>query len=450
MFFVRQTARSVAWHLALLGLVVALVFSAACKSGAINGDDLVAALADRGGSSNIDALREFEEAAALWEKSDRTDHEGVRAHLERALREDERFGIAWFNLGIVDESAGDLQGARQSYNEAIKYAPRLGQAYVNLGMLELNGGDREAARTYFGKALEVQPDNRAARNNMSALREEARQEDGAFNYGRGAGCQGERALAQDAPHEAAERTLYAHLQEGLQQWEQGHRELALKTFQNILNIYEEFTEEEQAVMTEGRDAAAQAQFMIGEDLFAQAQKVRIDSAETEEVVEQVKEKYQALSDVQKIYQKVIAFERPGWAIAALYQIGRGIQDLGEVIRSSPMPPELTESQSEEYKGHLDDRVTEIERRAVEVYLVAFNAAWGADCFNAYSRLAVSELAELRPQEYQRLSESGSYLQFFREGFMSFGFITEVEEEDLLRDLGARGAESGAQGAPSES
>lgn len=199
MLSIQSTIRSVARPLALICLMLALLSSTACKTGASKGDDL-ADMVDGGGTSNVDAIREFEEAVALWERSGGEDHAGVRAHLERALREDKRFGIAWFNLGVLDEAAGDLQAAKKSYNEAIKYAPKLGQAYVNLGMMELNAGDRDGARAYFERALEAQPYNPAAHNNMSVLLREAGEYEEAVSHAR-------RSLAGDSQNTNA----YANL-----------------------------------------------------------------------------------------------------------------------------------------------------------------------------------------------------------------------------------------------
>lgn len=233
MFSIQSTTRSSFQHLALLSLLVALLFSAACSTGKSKGDDL-GELAESGGSSNVDALREFEEAVALWEQSGGKDHEGVRAHLERALKEDRRFGIAWFNLGVLDEARGDLEGARKAYEEAARHAPRLGQAHVNLGVLELNAGDRSAARSYFEKALEVQPYNPAAHNNMSVLLREEGNYDEAVSHAR-------RSLAGDSQNTNA----YANLARVY--YDQGNTRVARLVIFNAMQLEAQIAAEKMGI-----------------------------------------------------------------------------------------------------------------------------------------------------------------------------------------------------------
>ncbi len=238
-----------------------------------------------------------------------------------------------------------------------------------------------------------------------------------------------------------DRLLEAHAKIGMYQWENGQRQDALDTFAEILRIYERIDEEERQEMTGGRDAAAQAQFMISEDVFEDAEAIKVDSADEEEMQEQLREKMEYLVKAQGSYEKVIEFVRPDWAIAALYRIGRGAQDFAETVRNTHVPDRLTADQQSIYRDILEDHASEFEAVAVDMYIMALDAARDASWFNDYSRMAEGHLAELRPRDYRRPSEMRAQPSFFRDGFMRSAFILEVEEDSILEDL--EGEEEGA-------
>lgn len=374
----------------------------------------------------------------------------VRMHLLRMRPDSELAPDTLYNIGGNYHAWAIYGEASRFYEAFVNRFPdheNAEAALSNASTFRHGLGQYQEAIANYEKYLELfgrkRPDQAAEVVFQIAeiYQEEGRQDQAVRQY--------QKYLSDHARHGTRDRTLQAHLRIGLQQWEQGRRKQALDTFKNILDIYGRFSEEEQMAMTEGRDAAAQAQFMIAEDVFERAESIRIDSANEKELQERTREKYEALLEAQEIYEKVIIFTRPDWAIAALYRIGRGAHDFGEAVRKSPVPGRLTESQQEIYRGLLEDQATEFENVAVDMYVMALNAARDANWFNEYSHLAEGHLAELRPREYRRPSELRSQPRFFRDGFMSSSFVTEVEEEDMLRDLGASDEESAAEEALSD-
>ncbi len=229
--------------------------------------------------------------------------------------------------------------------------------------------------------------------------------------------------------------LEAHLKQGLSQWERGQRDQALSTFEHVLSLFEGLDEETQAASQDGRDAAAQAKFMIAEDAFEKADNLVVDAEDNEELQDQMREKMEALLEAQAEYEEVITFLRPGWAIAAMYRIGDQTNQLAETVRETPVPSHLNEQQREFYLAGLEDWASQFEQSAVDLFIMALDAARENNWFNEYSELAEGELARLRPRDFRRPSEMRAQPQFFLDGFMKAPFITEFEVDDVLRDLG---------------
>lgn len=241
-----------------------------------------------------------------------------------------------------------------------------------------------------------------------------------------------------------DRRLQAHLKIGLQQWEEGDRRTALNTFERILEIYRGMPEETQQQMIAGRDAASQAQFMIAENVFERAANIEIVAGDDEELAASLGEKGEATGEARAIYEQVIEFQRPDWSIASLYRIGRGTQDIAEVIRQMPLPDGLTFEQEEIMRSMLEDNASQFEASAVEMYARALEVSRRTEWFNEYSHQAEEELGQLRPQEYRRPSEIRAQPGFFSDGFMSSTFLVDVQAQDVLGSLGG-----GEEDAPAE-
>ena len=229
--------------------------------------------------------------------------------------------------------------------------------------------------------------------------------------------------------------LEAHLKIGLHYWNgAGSRADALDVFETVVGLYESMSEEEQQSMVDGRDAAAQAKFMIGEDLFEKAEAIRIDSSDDEELQEITEEKDDALSEAREVYNEVTEIGRPDWTIAALYRIGSGFQDFGEALRESPVPEQLDAGPAEQYKGLIEDLASQFDDGAVELYQGALEAARKASWFNEYSEAAETQLAQLRPADYRQPSELRAQPNFLKDRVMSSPFITDVDDKDLLEEF----------------
>jgi hypothetical protein len=207
-------------------------------------------------------------------------------------------------------------------------------------------------------------------------------------------------------------------------------------YKKTLAAFNGFDKADQEAMKIGRDAAAQAKFMFGVDAFKEMSSITIDSPNEEKLKVALEKKTKAGKQAQEIFEAVIQFRRPDWAIAALYQIGASYQDFAENIRKSAIPKRLTYEQQEIYRGVLEDAASKVEDNAVEAYKKALDVALKESWFNDYSKKAEIALATLRPKEFRRPSELRAEPTYLADGLVRTKFITTAEDEDRLSDLDA--------------
>lgn len=225
-----------------------------------------------------------------------------------------------------------------------------------------------------------------------------------------------------------DRLLQAHVKIGLYYWEHGDKDRALDEFERTLEVYKSIPDKEKEKLTKGRDAAAQAKFMTAEDIHQEMREIGVESSNEKELQEKFKEKLEVAQEAQKIYEEVIKFRRPDWAIAALYKIGAQYQDFANTIRDSPVPDRLSYNQKEIYRGLLEDKAMVVEKKAADAYKRALNVATEESWFNEYSKKAEVRLADLRPKQYRKPSEIRATPDNVQDGYTRAGFIHELEEE----------------------
>lgn len=237
--------------------------------------------------------------------------------------------------------------------------------------------------------------------------------------------------------------MQAHVRVGLHYYKEGGRsntKKAMAWFDKTLKAFNKFGKTDQEEMKIGRDAAAQAKFMFGKQAFEEMASITIDSPNEEKLKKALEKKTKAGKEAQEIFESVIEFGRPDWAIAALYQIGAGYQDFAENIRKSAIPSRLTYDQKEIYRGVLEDAAVKVEANAVDAYKKALGVALDKSWFNDYSKRAEIALAQLRPKEFRKPSELRAQPTHLADGFTRTAFILKAEEEDRLTDLNAPNAE----------
>lgn len=245
--------------------------------------------------------------------------------------------------------------------------------------------------------------------------------------------------------------LQAHLNIGLYYWGRNgrtNRKKALSEFERTLKEYGKLSDERRKEAGKGAaDAAAQAQFMIGENEFEELTSMSINSRNNKELQKKVQQKIQKGQEVVKLFEQVFKYGRPDWTIAAFYRSGAAMEDFAISLRKTDCPRALTYDQCEIYKGLLEDKASGIEQSAVDEYIKALEASQKAKWFNKYTREAEVRLAEIRPRDWRKPSEFRAEPNHIQSGFMGIDFQKEIKDEDRLEDLDrGDGAEETAEAA----
>jgi len=77
----------------------------------------------------------------------------AETEFERAVNDDAHFYPAWYNLGLVRMSRGDLIGAHFAFSRTVHYKPGHSAALFQLGLMEEKRNHQRAAIDYYAKAF---------------------------------------------------------------------------------------------------------------------------------------------------------------------------------------------------------------------------------------------------------------------------------------------------------
>lgn len=377
----------------------------------------------------------------------------VRVFLLQATPDSPLAPITLYNIGGNYHALAVYSQAAQFYELFVKNFPdheKAEEALANASEFRYGLGDYERAiqdYEYYIERFGKESPERAAISHFQIARIYERQEDG-----QKALEQYERFLREFRDDSNYDRLLKARAAIGLHYWEQEgprNRSRALQEFEKTLDFYDKIPDDKKAELTEGRDAAANAKFMLGQDVYEEMAAISVEAADEEELQKLITEKMEVAQKAQTIFEEVILFKRPDWAIAALYRIGSQYQNFAETVRDSPIPKRLTYDQQEIYRGLLEDQASQVEEQAVDAYKKALDVALNESWFNEYSKSAELELAKLRPREYRTPSELRAEPDNLKPGFMRAAFIEEIKEEDRLQDFGDADGDDVVEGAASD-
>jgi Tfp pilus assembly protein PilF len=146
------------------GLVVAMALAvSACSSPAANS----------GGSTSTQNLSPAQLINTGLSALHAGNTEVARQDFNEVLTEDpdNKYGdnkIAYFDLGVIDQSAGNLAGSEAEYNEALKLDPTYSLALYNLAV-ELAVKQPAEAISLYQRVLAIEPNYVAAVYNLGLL-----------------------------------------------------------------------------------------------------------------------------------------------------------------------------------------------------------------------------------------------------------------------------------------
>ena len=79
----------------------------------------------------------------------------ARTEFHRAIDADRRFYPAWYNLGMIHYSQGDLFRAKRAFSRTLRYKPGHEEAHFQLGLIYEKMGRKDAAVEHYARALEI-------------------------------------------------------------------------------------------------------------------------------------------------------------------------------------------------------------------------------------------------------------------------------------------------------
>jgi cellulose synthase operon protein C len=117
------------------------------------------------------------------------------------------------------------------------------------------------------------------------------------------------------------------------------------------------------------------------------------SAVDKALLQQLKEKAQALQGVEKTYADIVKTGAGEWGLASLVVLGKAYENMAETLRTSYVPDYLTADQKELYTMGLEDKAYLQVEKATNTYSEALKKSFELNLYN-----------ELRPEDYPALVE----------------------------------------------
>jgi hypothetical protein len=164
----------------------------------------------------------------------------------------------------------------------------------------------------------------------------------------------------------------------------------------VIQAFQKLTpEEKKAIDRKGVSAIAWAYFSLGETLFDDAAKVKLARKTLKEDTEK---KMKVLLEGEKNFLTVLSLKQPYWNTAALTKIGAAWERFATEFENSPMPPDLTDMEKEEYKLQLSEAAQQFRTaKAAAAYKRCLEEARTSHIYNEYTEKAEERLSQLEFQ-----------------------------------------------------
>ena len=153
--------------------------------------------------------------------------------------------------------------------------------------------------------------------------------------------------------------------------------------------------------TDAVEPVAHSAFLIVERRLAELERLRIGGAgaELEASIKRVNDQVAAVAAE---YEKILAFRRATWTLAAYYRMGYVFELYAKALLAAPCPPEvrrLGEGACGLYRTKIEENVSQIEDQAVARYTVTLEQAGRLGVGNAWTREARLRLSAYRPDRF---------------------------------------------------
>jgi len=172
---------------------------------------------------------------------------------------------------------------------------------------------------------------------------------------------------------------------------------AAKTFEQTVNVYKSLSKKDIGTLDmPAIAAAAEAHFNMGSEVLKQAKRIKLEGSE-KKIKKLTTKKLKAIGETKKLFNAVINYNHPGWAIAGFFALGSAYENLADTIENSAVPRKIRHMIEvvEEYKAELTAQAEKIRNTAaIPAYQNALKIARVQNWFNEWSEKAEQSLARI--------------------------------------------------------
>jgi len=199
--------------------------------------------------------------------------------------------------------------------------------------------------------------------------------------------------SQDYFRTNTDRAIAAHMKRAemlvaMKKWREAEKEM-----RTVLSLYRKHKKKHKNLI-ETAEAAAHAEFILGESTYKEYIKYKFKSIKNEKVIKrQLGEKTKRFKRVERIYTDIAKLKQPEWAIASLYKLGRAYEDFAQTFYKAPLPKGLTPEQKDIYVNMLRDKGQPFEDKAVAHFKAAVDKGSQLGFYSKFTQRALKKLQE---------------------------------------------------------
>lgn len=153
----------------------------------------------------------------------------------------------------------------------------------------------------------------------------------------------------------------------------------------------------------GVSFAAEARFKLVYETYEELRKVSIPRSPAAQK-RAVDQKLALIEKLKNQLKSVIQYDDGFQVVASLALIGQAYQHMSAAIYNAPLPKGLDAEGTKQYKAGIAQVALPFQQQAVENYLAALQKSERLEAYNAWTKVARVELANLDPEKYKNLNE----------------------------------------------
>ncbi|HEY1554308.1 MAG TPA: tetratricopeptide repeat protein [Kofleriaceae bacterium] len=301
---------------------------------------------------------------------------------------------AAFTAGVVYEKVIYYDRAAKAYELVVDKFGRgekVPDALYNAGLLRQALGQNDKAIAHYkeyAKRYASRTDAPAVAFNIGAVYEDGGQDGPAF-----------QAFSDYARvyKSTGKRLVEAHTRAGLASYRLGQYKRAKDDFVQAEALYK------RASATEKKEAktwAAEARYYEAELIFRDYEKVSLE-VKPSQLGTALGKKLKLLAEAEKVYFSIADYSDPKWATAALYRDGQIYELFADSLtQAAQKPPSgLSPDQIQAYQDAINDKVLQIQDKAVESYTVGHDKALQLQIYDEYTAKIREALGRLAAQKF---------------------------------------------------